>query len=95
MNYPTHQLETQQPITEPPNIGFMQIDDVNTPTKPATFLRTLLSNKHLSPTLTNQQNTITTTDLSDEIIQNTIVKTFLFQLVPLINHVCMDLGNTR
>lgn len=50
----------------------MQIDDASPIPKQPTFLQTLLTNKYLSPTLSNQQSSINTADLSDEIIPNNI-----------------------
>lgn len=63
-------LQQQNQINDPPDIGSMQIDDANMHTQPTTFLQTLLTDKYLSPTLSNQIPSLNTSDLADKIIHN-------------------------
>ncbi|XP_019257748.1 PREDICTED: uncharacterized protein LOC109235961 [Nicotiana attenuata] len=52
---------------EPPDMGSMQIDDINSTPQPKTFLQTLLLDKHLSPNTDNISSTIPTATLTDEV----------------------------
>ncbi|XP_075078982.1 uncharacterized protein LOC142164657 [Nicotiana tabacum] len=60
--------DQQQQRVEAPDIGSMQIDDINTISQPKTFLQTLLLDKHLSPNPENLSNTTPAAILTDELL---------------------------
>nr|XP_016467815.1 PREDICTED: uncharacterized protein LOC107790404 [Nicotiana tabacum] len=64
------QLHQTTTPTKPPDIGSMQIDDTNMLTQPPTFLQTLLTDKYLMPAPTTQIPSLTTIDLTDEVLHN-------------------------
>lgn len=65
------QLQQCNQISDPPDIGSMQIDDASIHTQPPTFLQTLLTEKYLLPSSTNQIPSLNTLDIADEVLHTT------------------------